>query len=126
LIGLNGTWPTQAATGNPSPPLVVVKPSAPVQAVAPQPEAKVETSRPAVKQVSAPADAVKAAAEQIESYLRSSGRALEFRVDGNTGRTVVSVRNPQTGELIRQIPGEETLRLADMLGNGGSLIDIAV
>jgi flagellar protein FlaG len=69
---------------------------------------------------------VKAAAEQIESYLRSSGRALEFRVDGNTGRTVVSVRNPQTGELIRQIPGEETLRLADMLGNGGSLIDVAV
>jgi len=37
----------------------------------------------------------------------------------------VSVRNPQTGELIRQIPSEETLRLAAMLGAASNtLIDV--
>ncbi|HEX7116915.1 MAG TPA: flagellar protein FlaG [Steroidobacter sp.] len=52
--------------------------------------------------------------EQLESYLRSVSRSLEFRVDAETGRTVVSVRDAQTGELIRQIPSEEVLRLAEM------------
>lgn len=53
-------------------------------------------------------------AERLQSYLRSVSRSLEFRVDAETGRTVVSVRDAETGELIRQIPSEEVLRLAEM------------
>lgn len=53
-------------------------------------------------------------AERLESYLRSVARSLEFRVDAASGRTVVSVRDAETGELIRQIPSEEVLRLAEM------------
>jgi flagellar protein FlaG len=57
--------------------------------------------------------------------MKSSGRSLEFRVDASSGHTVVSVRNPQTGELIRQIPSEETLRLAAMLGAASNtLVDV--
>jgi flagellar protein FlaG len=62
-------------------------------------------------------EALKSAARQIETYLKSTGRQLEFRVDDDTGRTVVSVRDAETGELIRQIPSEETLRLARALGS---------
>lgn len=75
---------------------------------------------------SATADAVQAAVKQIESFLKDSGRSLEFKVDDVTGRTVISVRDAG-GELIRQIPGEEALRVARALSNGSkSLIDIFV
>ncbi len=46
----------------------------------------------------------------MEKYVRSVGRSLQFRVDEDSGRVVVSVRDPSTGELIRQIPSEEALR----------------
>lgn len=71
---------------------------------------------------------VQSAAAQIESYLKSAGRALEFRVDDDTGRVVVTVRDSQTGETIRQIPSEEALALARSLGDGlgaATLVDLS-
>jgi flagellar protein FlaG len=59
-------------------------------------------------------ETVKAVAAQLDAYMKSVSRALEFRVDAASGRTVVSVRDGQTGALIRQIPNEEVLRLAEM------------
>ena len=60
------------------------------------------------------AETVKAVAARIESYLKSVSRSLEFRVDAESGHTVVSVRDSETGDLIRQIPNEEVLRFAEM------------
>jgi flagellar protein FlaG len=57
---------------------------------------------------------IEAVVAQIERYLKSVSRSLEFRVDGPSGHTVVSVRDAETGDLIRQFPGEEVLRLAEM------------
>jgi uncharacterized FlaG/YvyC family protein len=37
-----------------------------------------------------------------------------MRVDKPSGHTVVSVRDTETGDLIRQFPGDEVLRLAEM------------
>ncbi len=72
-------------------------------------------------------DALKAAAQQIESYLKSTGRELRFRVDEDTGRTVVTVRDSATGEVVRQIPNDEALRLAHSLGNQPNvLVDISI
>jgi len=69
--------------------------------------------------------ALAAVAKQIESYLRSVGRSLEFQVDDATGETIVTVRDAESGEIIRQIPGEETLRLARSLGNQpNALVDL--
>ena len=51
-------------------------------------------------------------AAQLESYLRSVGRSLQFSIDSESGRTVVSVRDSSTGDLIRQIPNDEAMRLA--------------
>lgn len=59
-------------------------------------------------------ETVQLVAQRLESYLRSVGRAIEFKVDDESGRTVISVRDAETGELIRQIPNEEVLRLAEM------------
>jgi flagellar protein FlaG len=68
-----------------------------------------------------------AVAQQLETYLRSVGRSVQFSIDEQSGETVVSVRDADTGEVIRQIPSAEALRLAQALGNQpNSLIDILV
>lgn len=72
-------------------------------------------------------DAVRAAARQIDSYLKSVGREVEFRVDEDTGMTVVTVRETASGDVIRQIPNEEVLQLARRLEAGsGALLDLTV
>jgi flagellar protein FlaG len=72
-------------------------------------------------------DAVQAAASQIESWLKSAGRELEFRVDEGSGQMVVSVRDASSGELIRQIPGEAVLRMARQLKESKpSLVNLTV
>jgi len=57
-----------------------------------------------------------------ESQLRFT--RLNFRIEGDDRRIVVQVYDKNTDELIRQIPAEETLKLAERLKEGvGSLID---
>jgi flagellar protein FlaG len=71
--------------------------------------------------------AVRAAAKQIDSYLRSVGREVEFRVDDDTGMTVVTVRETATGDVIRQIPNAEVLQLARRFQkSSGALLDLIV
>ena len=68
-------------------------------------------------------DRVEQAVQQIQSYLSDSQRQLQFQVDSESGRTIVRVVNPETKELIRQIPGEEMLKLARSISaNGGRII----
>lgn len=63
---------------------------------------------------SIPTPTLEEVAARIDKYLKSVSRTLEFRVDGPSGRTVVSVRDAETGDLIRQFPNEDILRLAEM------------
>jgi uncharacterized FlaG/YvyC family protein len=51
----------------------------------------------------------------IDSFLRSIGRSINFRVDPGSGRTIVSVIDANTGEIIRQVPGEDALKLAEKI-----------
>jgi flagellar protein FlaG len=60
--------------------------------------------------------AVKQAAKQLETFMQSMNRYLEFRIDQDSGRTVVTVKDKTTGDTVRQIPSEEVLRLAQNLG----------
>ena len=62
---------------------------------------------------------VKQAARQLETFMASMKRYLEFRVDQDSGRTIVTVKDKSTGEVVRQIPSEEVLRLAHNLGGKG-------
>jgi flagellar protein FlaG len=91
----------------PANPVVPKNRPAAAAAAVPAPAQQAAAPKPA-------ADTIKAVAQQLESYLKSVSRALEFRVDATSGRTVVSVVDAETGDLIRQIPGEEVLRLAEM------------
>ena len=55
--------------------------------------------------------------EQINDFMVSNSRNLRFRFDNVTNQSVITVVNPNNGEVIRQIPSEEALRLAAMLRN---------
>jgi len=55
---------------------------------------------------------IEKAAEQLQQFVQSMGRDLNFSVDSLTGYNIVRVVDSSTGELIRQLPSEELLRLA--------------
>jgi flagellar protein FlaG len=57
---------------------------------------------------------IEAVARQLECFMKRVSRSLEFHIDDASGRMVCSVRDAQTGDLIRQIPNEEVLRLAEL------------
>jgi flagellar protein FlaG len=59
--------------------------------------------------------------EQMNRFLRMNERDLNFRVDESSGRTIITVVNPSTGEIVRQIPPEELLQLARNLRAAGVL-----
>jgi flagellar protein FlaG len=66
-----------------------------------------------VVKASAPTrEVVAKAAEQIQSFVKSMGRDLSFSVDQTTGYHVVRVVDPNTGELVRQLPSKELLDIA--------------
>jgi len=57
-----------------------------------------------------------AAVEQINRLAEQNERNLHFRVDRASGRTIITVFNPSTGEIVRQIPPQELLLVAKSLG----------
>ena len=57
-------------------------------------------------------EVMQVAAQQIQGYLRDSGRNLAVTLDESTGKYVARVVNPETGEVVRSLPSEETLRIA--------------
>ena len=65
---------------------------------------------------------VKTAAAQIQQFLDSIQRNLEFSVDEDSGRVVVKVIASDTGLVVRQIPNEEVLKLAESLSDANSVL----
>jgi len=67
---------------------------------------------------------IESVTKQIDSFLRSIGRTINFRVDPGSGRTIVSVLDATTGEVIRQVPGEQALQLAQRIEDSlSALVD---
>ena len=60
---------------------------------------------------------VQEAVAQLNDYIQSVQRDLEFNIDKESGRMVVSVLDTSTKEIIRQIPDEMALKLARNLQN---------
>jgi flagellar protein FlaG len=59
--------------------------------------------------------------QALAEFISNNARGLLFRVDDASGRTVVTVVNPNNGEVIRQIPSEEVLHLARALRQDGTV-----
>ena len=57
------------------------------------------------------------AVKDATSYARKSGQKLEFSIEQRMNRTIVTVRDRETGDIVRQIPMEEMVALADLLAD---------
>ena len=57
------------------------------------------------------------AVAQLNDYIQTVQRDLEFTLDESSGRSVISVVSRESSEVIRQIPAEITLTLAQKLNN---------
>jgi flagellar protein FlaG len=77
------------------------------------PAAQAVRQAPAAPPVSIPK--IESVTRQIDSFLRSIDKSLQFRVDQATGEMIVTIRDDVTGEVIRQVPGEEALRIAQRI-----------
>ena len=52
--------------------------------------------------------------------MQNISRDLQFTINEDIGRVVVTVVDRTTGDVIRQIPQEEVVRLAERLAEQGS------
>ena len=64
---------------------------------------------------------VEQAVEDINDHFQSMGRDLSFYVDEDSGRTIITVIDAETQEIVRQIPPEEVLDLAMHLQDVGGV-----
>lgn len=55
------------------------------------------------------------AVSQLNDHVQNVQRDLQFEVDNDSGQTIVRVVDQQTKEVVRQMPDEVALRLAEKL-----------
>jgi flagellar protein FlaG len=55
---------------------------------------------------------VSEAVERLNEQMRRSARGLNFSIDKVADRTVITVKDTHSGEVVRQIPDEALLRVA--------------
>jgi flagellar protein FlaG len=58
----------------------------------------------------------------LQAFAQSVSRDLNFTVDDGSGQVVVKVTDATSGDVIRQIPSEEALQLAERLSDARSLL----
>lgn len=69
---------------------------------------------------------VEGAVQRLNELSKDSRRNLHFRLDEQSGRTIITVINASTQEIVRQIPSEEALALVRTLDRNGGSIDVLV
>lgn len=71
---------------------------------------------------------LEAAVARLKEYADGQQRELNFSIDEGSEQLVIKVFNANTGELVRQIPNEEALKLAEQFSvpDSGALFDSIV
>lgn len=107
-VKLNQSYPPVAPQG------------APVQVAADKSITKVQET-PATGKEPERAELEKAVTD-IREFVQASERKLDFSIDDSTHRVVVKVIATDSGEVIRQIPSETALKLAQNLSSASHLL----
>ena len=58
----------------------------------------------------------------LQEFVQSFRHSINFAVDDDSGRLVVKVTDTGSGDVIRQLPSEEALKLAENLSEVRSLL----
>lgn len=70
------------------------------------------------------------AVEDLNRYVQSIQRDLQFTIDDETDKTIITVKDSLTDETIRQIPTEQAIEMAhklqDLGDNNSTLIETLV
>lgn len=67
-------------------------------------------------------ESLDSAVASISSFVQSVQRNLAFSIDESSGQVVVKVTDRDSGDVIRQLPSEEALRLSEQLETLRSLM----
>lgn len=65
---------------------------------------------------------VLAAVTDMQDFVQVTHHNIQFQLDEDSGRMLVKVTERDSGEVIRQIPSEEAVRLAESLSEIRSLL----
>ncbi len=65
---------------------------------------------------------IREAVDNIQEFVQSVRRDINFSLDESSGRVVIKVTDGRSGDVIRQIPSEEALKLAESLSEARSLL----
>lgn len=65
---------------------------------------------------------VLAAVTDMQDFVQATHHNIQFQLDEDSGRMIVKVTEASTGDVIRQIPSEEAVRLAENLSEIRSLL----
>jgi flagellar protein FlaG len=98
-----------AATAPSSPAPQVALAASATPATAPAAEKSAGERKPAKEQVR---DNIREATDNLNQQMRIRGRKLSFEVDEESHQIVVTVKDINSGDVIRQIPSEALLRVA--------------
>lgn len=80
----------------------------------PQPEVSKQADRLA-EQAAKNAEIVRQAVSEVNQFVQQIKTNLQFSVDEASGRSVITVVDSETGDVIRQIPAKEILAVANSL-----------
>ena len=67
-------------------------------------------------------ESVEAAAEKIRAFATSMNRDLNIQFDSTSRKAVIRITDPQSNELVRQIPAPEAVELARTIDYLSSLM----
>lgn len=94
----------------------VAAPAVPEAVEAPPPEVKEPKFEPLVS-TEEMRENLRAAVKRLNEMMQEGNRDLNFSMDEVTDRVVITVKNANTGEVVRQIPDATLMRMAHNLEN---------
>lgn len=111
-----GISPADTAKAKPAEATAADKESSSVLAAAKQASESKGAEKPATRAE------LEKAMNNIQEFVQSVRRDINFSLDDGNGRVVVKVTDANSGDVIRQIPSEEALKLAENLSEVRSLL----
>ncbi|KZY45412.1 MULTISPECIES: flagellar protein FlaG [unclassified Oleiphilus] len=80
-----------------------------------KPVAQGVEEKPSLKPAEQAQEKVEQAVTKLNDYVQSVQRNLQFNLDDQSGKTIITVVDKQTSEVVRQIPDDVALKLAQDL-----------
>ncbi|MDX1723034.1 MAG: flagellar protein FlaG [Pseudomonas sp.] len=114
-IAVGNALPVAAPKGRTDPLVAVVEAPVAEQARAP-------VLAPVDAEGRADRESLEQAVSSIKDFVQAIRRDLNFSLDDSSGRIVIKVTDSASGDVIRQMPTEEALRLAESLDEVRSLL----